>query len=166
MDSHSRPHPRAQSHNHMNQPHIGEPPRIVAQVQGAAPSSTYLDHLSAVAQEDVEGLLKAEKSYGDSWKKRGGVGAYMMLARKWDRMDEALKPGDGFNGPTHQAKIAHNGSKSEGSCPPWDIFGAAQIDRRTEGIIDDIRDLRRYLMLVEAHLRAQGIVHGKHRDNQ
>ena len=35
-----------------------------------------------VAQTDVTKLHKAEQSYGNSWKQRGGVGAFMMLARK------------------------------------------------------------------------------------
>jgi hypothetical protein len=85
---------------------------------------------SKIALADVEALAKAELSYGDSWKKRGGVGAYMMLARKWDRIEtQALKNG-------------------------WDIFAAVAQDQRPEGILDDIRDLRRYLILVEEHVGA------------
>ena len=38
-----------------------------------------------IAKQDAQKLHEAEQSYGDSWKKRGGVGAFMMLARKWDR---------------------------------------------------------------------------------
>ena len=44
--------------------------------------SKILREVEKLAQEDVDKLEKAEKSYGDSWKKRGGVGAFMMLARK------------------------------------------------------------------------------------
>ena len=43
-----------------------------------------------VARADVTALEKAEESYGDSWKKRGGVGAFMMLARKWDRLEKQV----------------------------------------------------------------------------
>jgi hypothetical protein len=95
-------------------------------------SNAYLNELFTVADTDVAALLHAEKSYGDSWKKRGGVGAFMMLARKWDRCEKAV-----------QAK-------------GYDIFAAVAGDGRAEGVIDDIRDLRRYLMLVEAELRATG----------
>jgi len=102
---------------------------------------SYLSRLEEVAKADLEGLLVAEKSYGDSWKKRGGVGAYMMLVRKFDRIELQTKD--------------HG----------WDVFEAAAEDQRAEGIIDDIRDLRRYLLLVEAHLLATGVVHPKHRDN-
>lgn len=93
----------------------------------------YINHLPTIAQEDVDGLLKAQESYGDSWRKRGGIGAFMMLARKWDRLE---------------LQVSKQG---------YDVFAAAKADQRPEGIIDDIRDLRRYLMLVEAELRAQGV---------
>ena len=94
---------------------------------------TYLDLLHVVAQEDVNGLQEAEKSYKDSWKKRGGIGAYMMLARKWDRIE---------------AQVERHG---------WDVFKAIQEDNRPEGIIDDIQDLRRYLNLVESEMRVRNI---------
>ena len=43
--------------------------------------------VNEIAHEDVQKLHEAEKSYGNSWKQRGGVGAFMMLARKWDRIE-------------------------------------------------------------------------------
>lgn len=79
-----------------------------------------------LATEDVAVLEIKGKTYGDSWKSRGGVGAFMMLARKWDRIE--------------------NISRSLG----WDIFEAGQ--RNTGDILDDIADLRRYLLLVEAEV--------------
>ena len=33
----------------------------------------------SIAKKDVLKLEQAEKSYGTSWRKRGGVGAFMML---------------------------------------------------------------------------------------
>jgi len=81
-----------------------------------------------VAQVDVTKLHKAEQSYGNSWKQRGGVGAFMMLARKWDRLEKQVNESN------------------------YDIFLAAEKDNRAEGILDDIQDLRRYLMLVEAEI--------------
>lgn len=97
-------------------------------------SNAYLDHLNEVVQKDVESLHVSEKSYGDSWKRRGGVGAYMMLARKIDRIENHVK------------KLG------------YDVFAAISSDMRPEGIIDDIRDLRRYLALVEAEMMAQGVL--------
>ena len=43
-----------------------------------------------IAKQDAQKLHEAEQSYGDSWKKRGGVGAFMMLARKWDRLEKQV----------------------------------------------------------------------------
>ena len=58
----------------------------------------------------------------------------MMLARKWDRLEKQVN-----------------------ECN-FDVFKAINEDGRDEGIIDDIRDLRRYLFLVEAEmvLRSNG----------
>lgn len=96
--------------------------------------SSHIDKLPKVAANDVQKLKEAEANYGGSWKKRGGVGAFMMLARKWDRL-ENIMPKYGY-----------------------DIFAAVTEDPRVEGTLDDIRDLRRYLMLVEAELVARNVV--------
>lgn len=82
-----------------------------------------------IASYDAEALEHAQKSYGDSWKKRGGIGAFMMLARKWDRLENQTRE--------------HN----------YEIFEAIYADPSPEGILDDIGDLRRYLFLVEAEIR-------------
>ena len=93
--------------------------------------SAIINKVLGLANEDVEGLHISEQSYGNSWKQRGGVGAFMMLARKWDRLEKQV---------TEQG---------------YDIFQAIAYDGREEGILDDIRDLRRYLFLVEAEVRMQ-----------
>ena len=85
---------------------------------------------------DAESLEHSEKSYGDSWKKRGGVGAFMMLARKWDRIENTVE-------------------KNEFK---YDIFSTIEQDPSRTGILDDIRDLRRYLFLVEAEMVRRGII--------
>ena len=90
--------------------------------------SDIIAKVNEIAHEDVQKLHEAEKSYGNSWKQRGGVGAFMMLARKWDRIENQ----------TQREK--------------YDIFQTIRIDSREEGVIDDIRDLRRYLLLVEAEM--------------
>jgi len=82
-----------------------------------------------IASYDAEALENAQKSYGNSWEKRGGVGAFMMLARKWDRLENQVKK---FK---------------------YDIFQAIYDDPSPEGILDDIGDLRRYLFLVEGKIR-------------
>jgi hypothetical protein len=84
--------------------------------------------ISELADEDVNRLVKAQESYGDSWRSRGGVGAFMMLARKWDRIENQVT--------------------KEG----YDIFKTINNDPSSTGILDDIRDLRRYLLLVEGYV--------------
>jgi hypothetical protein len=74
-----------------------------------------------------------DAEYGSSWKRRGGIGAFMMLARKFDRIEVQAKK--------------HN----------YDLFAAITADRRPEGIINDIQDLRHYLFLVEAEMQSRGI---------
>jgi len=102
--------------------------------------SEYLSHVPEVTTGDLNGLLQAEKSYGDSWKIRGGIGAFMMMARKWDRLEKRVR------------------------VMGWDVFRAIEEDTRGEGVIDDIRDLRRYLVLVEAEMLSRGFSR-QHRDN-
>ena len=46
--------------------------------------------IDLLANNDVTALEEAQKSYGDSWRSRGGVGAFMMLARKWDRIENQV----------------------------------------------------------------------------
>ena len=83
----------------------------------------HLEFMKGVADEDVSELRRKEATYKGSWKKRGGVGTFMMLARKWDRLEQMAKERD------------------------WDV-----LDRPGDGsdgtMIAEIRDLRRYLLLV------------------
>lgn len=94
------------------------------------------EELTVIAQEDIMETVRKDEEYGASWKQRGGVGAFMMLARKWDRIEE-------------QVQRLH-----------YDIFEAIFKDTRDEGLIDDIRDLRRYLLLVENHIRQEPVKAG------
>lgn len=89
--------------------------------------------IQAIADNDVVVLKAKGKHYGNSWKKRGGVGAFMMLARKWDRIENMVEAGgyDSF-------KVARDTIDSE------------------EGLLETIADLRRYLLLVEAEVRDEG----------
>lgn len=99
-----------------------------------AGDTKHMSFLHDVLMSDEQGLIKAEASYGSSWKMRGGVGAFMMLARKWDRLEKRTAQ--------HQ----------------YDIFAAIHDDTRREGVIDDVRDLRRYLTLVECEMASHGVV--------
>lgn len=124
----------------------------------------YLEFIDQVASADVEGLRKAQEHYGDSWCRRGGVGAFMMLARKWDRLERALDPRL-VPGDIREAPLS---ATTQTPIPAYDVFEAIKADRRSEGIIDDIRDLRRYLLLIEAKMlaeRAESAL-STHRDNK
>ena len=112
--------------------------------------NTFWDNLKKVCARDAEVLEKKDKEYGSSWKKRGGIGAFMMLCRKWDRIETQL------------AKVNHSPGKiASGLAERYDIFAHIIIDGRDEGLIDDVRDLRRYLALVEAELVTRGALQVK-----
>lgn len=80
--------------------------------------------IMGLAVNDVKVLEVKGQSYGRSWVKRGGVGAFMMLARKWDRIENITQE--------YSYNIL-NALRSEG-----------------DSLLDDIADLRRYLLLVES----------------
>lgn len=92
-------------------------------------SRAYMAHLSLVLREAEQTLEKKDAEYGGSWLKRGGVGAFMMLARKWDRIEEQLM------------RVG------------YDIFQGMETDVREEDIEDDVRDLMNYLALVLSEQR-------------
>lgn len=94
----------------------------------------YLRTLPGVVAADLDRVTTKDREYGASWKKRGGTGAFMMLARKWDRLEEQAKQ--------------HN----------WDVFKAVVAGGTSENVLDTIRDLRGYLLLVEADLLARNAV--------
>lgn len=96
------------------------------------------DPFVEIAMRDAAELREKNAAYGESWKRRGGAGAFMMLARKWDRIDNILSP---FSGGTL----------------------ASALERNPGDVLDDIGDLRRYLLLVEDEvLRLEDLPHYGH----
>lgn len=91
----------------------------------------YRDLIPIIAQEDTDRVLAKDRDYGASWKKRGGIGAYMMVARKFDRLE---------------TMCAKHG---------YDVFKACAAEGGTESLLDTIRDARSYLDLIEAEVRVQ-----------
>jgi hypothetical protein len=85
-------------------------------------------HLEPLLRGDAVVIREKNAQYRDSWLKRGGVGAYMMLARKWDRIEVFLQ-----------------------EVCDYDLFDAFECDGRDETVLDDVADLRRYLAIVEAY---------------
>jgi len=99
-------------------------------------SKYFEQNLIRIADTDVAGLLGSRQKYGDSWRKRGGGEAYHNLTRKWDRIERAVE-----------------------ALPAQDLFEAIRQHPASDGdiggkdgLLDDIRDLRRYLLLVEEHM--------------
>lgn len=100
-------------------------------------SDSYMLCLRAVADADIQHLEHKEKTYAGSWKKRGGSGAWLGgVARKIDRLETML--------PEHD----------------YDIFGAiSALPGGEDGsALAEVRDMRRYLLLIEAEMVAQGVV--------
>lgn len=85
----------------------------------------WLAHLKPTAEKILQTLHDKEVHYEGSWQKRGGIGAYMMTARKTDRVEGI---------------VSKHG---------YDIFAAMMAD--TGGVIDDIDDLIGYLLLIRAN---------------
>lgn len=97
----------------------------------------YLQHLRAVAQAGNDLITRKTLTYKDSWKARGGRGAWYTLVRPMDRLQAIVE------------------GKHQG-----DIFGAvaAGADGGDGTALDALRDLRNYLNLVEAEMVARGAV--------
>jgi len=87
---------------------------------------SYLDRVGAIAAADAARLQQKDVEYGGSWLKRGGVGAYFVMVRKIDRLE------------TQAAKFG------------FDVFRALADTSSGESLVDTIRDLRGYLLLIEA----------------
>lgn len=104
----------------------------------------HMDYLAAVADEDIRELRRKEDTYQGSWKRRGGIGAFMMMARKWDRIEGILS-------------MDHTNPKQVGQ---YDVFAHIKADPLgADGtVLAEVRDLRRYLLLIEAEMMSRGIV--------
>lgn len=109
----------------------------------------HMDFLTEIANSDIAMLEEKEESYGGSWKKRGGVGAFMMLARKWDRIEKQVE----------REWCLSEGESTAAQIDAYDIFRHLQVDMEfrpdRDNLMDDLQDLRRYLMLVEAEMKAR-----------
>jgi hypothetical protein len=128
-----------------------------AEVTASAKSSDerfYLDLIGMVGVTDIDVIRRKEQEYGASWKKAGGIGAFMMLARKWDRIKQRVS-------------VRIEATDTAPAANRENILEHIRADRRQERIIEDIRDLRGYLLLVEAEMVARGHCKvGTDRDNK
>lgn len=130
-------------------------------------------HLQRIADADVQHVLKKDTSYGASWKASGGACAWHMIKRKIDRLMVFLAPlseQDKSNlriaaklCPTAEhwaagievdlADLLRRAADAE------DIFAliAAAPDGGDGTVLAEVRDLRHYLLLVEAEMCARGV---------
>lgn len=101
------------------------------------PDMMHIQYIKTITDGDHLAILEKESSYRGSWKKRGGVGAYMMLARKWDRIESFMENKFGY-----------------------DVFEGVKADPTgSDGsVLAELRDLRRYLVLVESEMISRGVV--------
>jgi hypothetical protein len=94
----------------------------------------YHRHLEAITQADMDYVRRKDAQYDASWKRRGGAGAFFTIVRPWDRF-ETISQGAGY-----------------------DLFQKIQeegLDGPDGSLIACVRDLRRYLLLLEAELTEQ-----------
>jgi hypothetical protein len=144
--------------------HAGRSVGITDWPKGRLNTMTTLSFESAlrqVAAQDVEGLIVARELYGDSWKAEGGFSAWFNIKRKIDRLVNCMK----------REPLILNRERSD--LPTltrerYDIFSNILMDiaQGGEASLDAVRDLRRYLTLVEAELLLQGQSLPLQRDNK
>jgi len=86
---------------------------------------TNFTNMRVLAMNIVKTVEKKDADYGSSWRKREGIGAFMVMSRKWDRIENICKQ---LN---------------------YDIFKA--LAENKGDIKDDIDDLIGYLLLIREH---------------
>ena len=108
----------------------------------------FKNRLAEIVKQDIKTVIKKDHDYGGSWKKYGGVGAYFNVARKWDRIEAMVS----FVSDGVLAKDGH------GPAAQYDLFQHVEQDSSHDGLIESVRDLRGYLLLVEEELMERNIL--------
>lgn len=133
----------------------------------------HMEFLELVAASDVAVLRKKEATYQGSWKAAGGRSAWFMARRNIDRLLNMMAPPpwpESFS--IEDIDDAAEAPDGESSLTPelagWiarmlraeDIF--LKVEEKPLGsdgtVLAVCRDLRRYLMLVEAEMISRGVV--------
>jgi hypothetical protein len=91
----------------------------------------YMDELDNVVTDAVGLIRHKTATYGDSWKRRGGPGAWFTTVRPWDRLEKIVE---------HHA---------------GNVFDAIRDDPEGHdgSALACVRDIMNYLILIEAHAR-------------
>ncbi len=98
--------------------------------------------LNFITRELVSFVNDKDIQYGSSWRKRGGPGAFFVIARKWDRIEQACETEE-FS--LHRRLPGELATK-------YDIFDRFSADDRSETILDDCLDLVGYLLILIEHM--------------
>lgn len=145
----------------------------------------HLAQLYPVALADVQHLREKEKTYQGSWKRSGGRSAWFMLRRKIDRLLEMMKKPEDLSGfsiaevdrivetlrDRAQSAILEKRDLEvvrylRDSYMAENVF--AKIREAPGGedgsVLAEIRDLRRYLLLVEAEMVSRGAIEEPNED--
>ncbi len=96
------------------------------------PELLYHTRVPDVVEADMNYVFRKDLQYSASWKKRDGQGAWFTMVRPWDRLESILK--GKYGNDVFQAISQEGLEGPDGS------------------VIACIRDVRRYLMLLEAHM--------------
>lgn len=141
----------------------------------------HMQHLEVVAASDVAVLRKKEATYQGSWKAAGGVSAWFMMRRNLDRLIVMMRPpsmAEGFSLADLDDLIDSHGKLGSPEFDgdrtldvsilqylrecyvAQDVFKKIGDDPSGQdgSVLAVIRDARRYMMLVEAEMIAQGEV--------
>ena len=135
----------------------------------------HLRYLQDVVDLDVREVQRKEATYMGSWKKSGGRSAWFMLRRKIDRMLEMLKRPEDFHGfdlanlDDAIASVNPDEDITLAGCIVQhlrDVYVSEDIFLKIEddpsgqdgSVLAEVRDLRRYLLLIEAEMVARGVV--------
>jgi hypothetical protein len=136
----------------------------------------YLRQLPLVADQDVKFLLEREKTYSGSWKKTPQA-TWAMIKRKIDRLENMMKrpnpparfdPNEIVSSLTVRPPQEHimRGIEYLADCYlADDIFAKIKSQEELSGgkgvdssLLAEIRDLRRYLLLLESECCERGYV--------
>lgn len=143
----------------------------------------HMRHIDAIAASDCDVLREKESTYRGSWKAAGGRSAWFMMRRNMDRLLTMMRPPsapDGWSIADYEDCVQQSEEKDKksqfgdgdvtvdhsiaryllDSYVAEDIF--AKIEQNQSGddgtVLACLRDLRRYLLLIEAEMAARGMV--------
>jgi hypothetical protein len=91
----------------------------------------YHRHLQAIADADIAYVRRKDAQYRASWKRRGGPGAFFTIVRPWDRF-ESMTRDNGYD--------------------LFELIEREGLEGPDGSLIACVRDMRRYLLLLEAEM--------------